>query len=949
MNPNSLKKSLHLPKSEFSMKANLVQREPLMLEQWEKIDCYSKILQSDRDEVFLLHDGPPYANGDIHIGHAVNKILKDIINRSQALLGKKVMYMPGWDCHGLPIEHAVEKKYGKGRLQKNEFKKKCRDYATKQISRQLRDFSRLGILTDWNTVYKTMDYSTEAKTLKALKMIWQKGNLLQGAKPVHWCCDCRSALAEAEVEYAPHESPAIDVAFVVSDPGSFLNHFSNLPTSVIIWTTTPWTIPANQAVAVGPKIEYVLLSNSTRQLIVAVELAQQVLERIGDNSYKEVTCFNGDQLQTSNSKIMLQHPLLDRSVPIVCADYVILDIGSGAVHTAPAHGLDDYSTGVRYGLAVESNVDSRGRFAVNDKPMPWDNMNVQQANHVIIDELGENVLSNRAYQHSYPHCWRHKTPLIFRATPQWFIAIDTEVCLHHIQSASWFPDWGEARISKMVSQRAEWCVSRQRLWGVPIPICLNKQSGEIHPRQDEIFDFAIDAIAQKGVEGWSQDNPRLLELLADEKDEYHLVGDILDVWFDSGVSHFSILAEGKPDKQVTANLYLEGSDQHRGWFQSSLLTAIAMGRTIPYKHVLTHGFVVDELGRKMSKSLGNVISPQELFKTLGADILRLMVAHSDTSGEMKFSEGILKQNTESYRRIRNTLRYLHSNLHDLNTEKVLPFEELLLIDKWIIIHTDDMLSRIYENYQNYAFHTCVQEIVSFCSITLGSFYLEINKDRLYTGAKNGQVRSSAQSAMFYILHRLIRAVAPILPFTCEELWQIMRKTDSQLVESVFLTTYDDLQIYTDKQLRREELSLIQLSSDEKENGLVEYIAFLQTLKESSDQKLETLRANGDVGSSLNSEVLLTCDAQTFSVLSKLGDEIRFILICSHVELRLNDTLPILSEVEVSAQASKQPKCDRCWHHVETTQHTFTDESENMVCHRCIVNMTKSDGEKRNYF
>ena len=931
MKIESLKSTLNLPSTPFAMKANLVNKEPEILKLWDRFKCYQKVSTRKSDDSFILHDGPPYANGDLHIGHAVNKILKDIVVRSQALQGKKVEYRPGWDCHGLPIEIAVEKKYGRGKLNQDIFISKCREFAGKTVAKQKTDFVRMGVIADWKNSYHTMDHFIEADTLKALKEIWKNDAVFRGKKPVHWCTSCRSALAEAEVEYAPHESFAIDVAMNIVDYG-MLKKYSKVPTAVIIWTTTPWTLPSNQAVCLGSTISYSLVSNGQIQLLIATDLVETVLKRINlPGDFKELEKFKGMELESKKSYITVAHPLFDRVVPLLRADYVELDVGTGLVHTAPAHGVDDYLTGVRYGLLPLSTIDEAGKFIC--KKNPWSGATVEEANELIIKHLDIAVLSVEKYTHSYPHCWRHKTPLLFRATPQWFIAIDSKTANAEIGKVQWFPQWGERRISNMVSQRAEWCISRQRSWGVPIPICLNRRTHLEHPKQSKIFDLAISVIREGGVEAWSDQHPKYIELLGKDINKYTLGSDILDVWFDSGVTHHSVMG-GR-----TSNLYLEGSDQHRGWFQSSMLTAVAMGRSAPYLQVVTHGFVVDEHGYKMSKSLGNIISPQKLFKTHGADILRLMIARSDTTSEMKISQTTLEQNSEIYRRIRNTLRYLHSNLYDYDYSSPIPFDELLLIDKWIVLYTNRLKVKLLNSYNSYQFHVCVTEITSFCSTILGSFYLEINKDRLYTGAKKGRARKSAQSAMHYILQSLLKMTSPIIPFTCEELWQIYKKTDKKIPDSVALSIEYEGNPYSDSDF----------NTYQNQDELFHLFSKLTELKSMCDAKIEEARTQNQIGSSLAAEITIHCDQDSHALFKKYKDELHYIAICSKLDLSCDKQHTKLSAAKVEVRVSSKDKCERCWSYSEIQPLEFADGSSSSLCLRCQKNIQSEDGDSRKYF
>ncbi|MHB1993212.1 isoleucine--tRNA ligase, partial [Metallibacterium scheffleri] len=788
------KHTLQLPQTDFPMRGDLPKREPAWLAEWERVGRYAQIQQAsaDRARTFVLHDGPPYANGAIHLGHAVNKILKDIVVRSRLLAGFRAPYVPGWDCHGLPIEIAVEKKFGKAgeKLDAAAFRQKCREYAAQQIDVQRADFKRLGVLGDWEHPYRTMDFSYEADMLRALARIIARGHLTRGFKPVHWCFDCGSALAEAEIEYQDKDSPAIDVAFDAIDGRALAAKFGidagDAIVSVPIWTTTPWTLPANQAVALNAEIDYALVEGPARAgrrvlLVVAAALVEPALRRYGIEPAAVLGHAPGAQLtgQPGATLTQLRHPFYDRQVPLILGGHVSAEDGTGAVHTAPGHGQEDFAVGQLYGLAVVNPVDGKGVFLPDTGIFAG--QHVWKANSTIIETLRARgvLLAHASVHHSYPHCWRHRTPVIFRATPQWFIGMDTAGLRRDALAAianevEWFPGWGEERIAGMVAGRPDWCISRQRTWGVPIALFVDKACGTPHPRSVELLEQVAQRVAQGGVDAWYALDAR--ELLGDEAARYDKVTDVLDVWFDSGVTHACVVdarpelaQDGHADWRV---MYLEGSDQHRGWFQSSLLTRVAMTGHAPYRQVLTHGFTVDEQGRKMSKSLGNGIEPQDVMKRLGADILRLWIASADYSNEMALSEQILQRVSDTYRRLRNTSRFLLANLDGFDPARhLLPVADCLLLDQWIIAQAEALQQQIVTAYDRYAFAEVVQRVQNFCTNELGALYLDITKDRLYTMPRDSRGRRSAQSAMFRILEAMVRWLAPVLAFTSEEIWQ----------------------------------------------------------------------------------------------------------------------------------------------------------------------------------
>ena len=937
------KKTLNLPKTSFPMKANLAQREPERLKYWDSINLYAQIREKFSDKPkFILHDGPPYANGAIHIGHAVNKVLKDIIVKSKTLSGFDAPYIPGWDCHGLPIELMVEKKIGKAgvKVDPDVFRKACRDYASKQVGLQRDEFIRIGIFGDWEKPYLSMDYAFEADIIRSFGKICRNGYLDKGAKPVHWCTDCGSALAEAEVEYENKRSPAIDVAFPVIDESDLFErchhipeHHGSGPIAIVIWTTTPWTLPANQAVAVHPEFEYAIVqctyNGHSRRLIIAEELLKHVMLRYGLEQYKVVAYCAGSALE----KVLLQHPFYNREVPIILGTHVTLEAGTGAVHTAPGHGQDDYVVGQKYGLPVDNPVADNGTFGPNTEYFAGEH--VFNANEHVVEVLRErNVLIHEeAIEHSYPHCWRHKTPIIFRATPQWFISMEKtglrEKALSEIKRVGWIPDWGQARIENMVSARPDWCVSRQRNWGVPIALFVHKDSGEIHPKSGDLIEKVASLVEQDGIEAWFKLDP--VELLGEEGAHYTKINDILDVWFDSGVTHACVL-DRRSDLDFPADLYLEGSDQHRGWFQSSLLTSVAMNEVAPYRTVLTHGFTVDADGRKMSKSRGNVVAPQKVMNNLGADVLRLWVAATDYRGEMSVSDEILKRTSDVYRRLRNTARYLLANLHGFDPETdLVSFDKMLSLDRWAVDCAYCLQQEIIDAYDNYHFLQVYQKAHHFCAVDMGGFYLDITKDRLYTTQADSLVRRSGQSAMYHIAEALTRWLAPILSFTADEIWQYL---PGKRCDAIFLESWYP--------------SLVPLEMENLLNR--DFWAAVIEVREVISKELEKLREQGEIGSALDAEVEIYCDQSYFQILDLLGDELRFVLITSYASAVSDEFCPDdairteLTGIRLKVKPSKHPKCVRCWHRRQDVGDNY-DHPE--LCGRCVKNVV-SFGETRYY-
>jgi isoleucyl-tRNA synthetase len=938
------KNTINLPNTGFPMKADLANREPAMLEEWERTRVYDKIRAIARGRpAFVLTDGPPYANGAIHLGHAVNKILKDIIVKSRTLDGYDAPYVPGWDCHGLPIEMQVEKTHGRvgQKIDARAFRAACRAYAMKQVDAQRADFKRLGVLGDWDNPYMTMMARFEAEQLRALSLIIENGHLYKGFKPVHWCLNCRSALAEAEVEYEDKTSPSVYVRFEVIDRADLARRLGlattdgkalldGVPTAVAIWTTTPWTLPANRAVAVHPQIDYSLvefdLGDGGERLFVATELVGAVMNTLGVTTWVIIAAAKGADLE----RMLLQHPFYDRQVPVILGDHVTLDAGTGAVHTAPGHGLDDYVVGRRYDLEVDNPVGGDGRFLASTPLFAGEQ--VFDANAHVTEVLREHhrLLKGEPYHHSYPHCWRHKTPVIFRATPQWFISMERaglrKGALEAIAHVDWMPSWGEQRISSMIAGRPDWCVSRQRTWGVPLPLFVDKLTGELHPRTAELIEEVAKLVERDGIDAWFDLDPAAL--LGADADSYDKATDVMDVWFDSGTVHHAV-SQIRPEITAPSDLYLEGSDQHRGWFHSSLLTSVAMHGRAPYRAVLTHGFTVDEKGRKMSKSIGNVLVPQKLTSTLGADVVRLWVAATDYSNEMSVSDEILKRMADSYRRMRNTLRFLLGNLHGFDPERhAVPWNDLVGLDQWAISKAFAVQNDVVTAFRNYEFHDIYQKVHNFCVVELGGFYLDIIKDRLYTTGTVSLPRRSAQTAMFHIAESMVRWLAPILSFTAEEAWKFL---PGARTESVFLNTWHRFP-----------------PGAERESG-VDWPLFI-ALKADVARELERLRSAGDIGAPLEAEVTLYAPAAQAARFSALRDELRFLLITSQAHVIETDT-PAGSAVPSSAEGvwievlpSTQPKCVRCWH---LRADVGSDPRHPELCARCVVNI-EGPGEERKF-
>ena len=934
------KKTVNLPKTDFPMKADLAVREPRQIDLWASQRIYERIreVSAGRSKRFVLHDGPPYANGPLHLGHVVNKVLKDIVVKSHSMDGYDAPYIPGWDCHGLPIELAVEKKYGKPgqKLDAAAFRAACRAFAQSQVDLQRTGFKRLGVFGDWDRPYLTMAPGYEAQQIRAIGKIIRNGHLYRGAKPVHWCLDCRSALAEAEVEYEDRTSTAIDVAFDVVDVADFARRAQidpatlNGTVSVVIWTTTPWTLPANEAVTLRDDFHYLALGvqqhGRARVLILAADLAEACLARYGIVESRTLGRFEGRALEG----LTLRHPWLERQVPVILGEHVTLDAGTGAVHTAPAHGQEDYIVATRYGIPVVNPVGPNGRF-LPDTPLVA-GLKVDDANAVVVQELERRgaLLHQMPLRHSYPHCWRHKTPLIFLATPQWFISMDQRGLrantLRDIRLVRWTPAWGEQRITSMIEGRPDWCVSRQRTWGVPLALFVHRQTAQLHPRTQELLLEVARRVEQQGIDAWFALDPA--ELLGAEAEQYEKLTDVMDVWADSGLS-FECVPATHPDFHAPVDLYLEGSDQHRGWFHSSLLMSEALYARAPYRGVLTHGFTVDDKGRKMSKSLGNGIEPQAIWNTLGADMLRLWVAATDYANEMSLSQEILKRMSDSYRRMRNTVRFLLGNLNDFDPALALPMQDLVALDRWALRRTHTLQMEIAAAYRDYGFHLIYQKVHNFCIVDLGGLYLDILKDRLYTLPAAGKARRSAQTAMWHIAECIVRWLAPILSFTAEEMWRHLR---GERPESVFLTTWHELPALPEDDIDWDQLI---------------------ALRGAATRELERLRMAGSIGSPLDATLEIWCTAARRRALSGLGEELRFFTITSQALVHGGDEHPppdavpaagIEEGVWLRVSASADPKCVRCWHH---RPDVGVSAEHPELCSRCVNNLSMP-GEQRRF-
>ena len=934
--------TLNLPDTPFPMRGDLPRREPGWVQQWEKSGDKEGLYKRLRDArvgkpLFVLHDGPPYANGQIHMGHAVNKVLKDMIVKTRQLMGFDAQYAPGWDCHGLPIENAIEKEFGR-KLSRDEMQAKSRAFATAQIGQQMVDFKRLGVLGDWEHPYKTMDFANEAGELRAFKRVIERGFVYRGLKPVYWCFDCGSSLAEFEIEYQDKKSFTIDVGFKCAEPEKLAAAFG-LPALakdafVVIWTTTPWTIPANQALNLNPELEYSLVDTERGLLLLASALVDKCLERYGLAGTVVATT-----LGKSLDEIRLRHPFAevdagyDRLTPVYLADYATADDGTGIVHSSPAYGVDDFNSCISHGMKIDDILNPVQGSGVYEPTLPlFGGQFIWKAQQAIIDALRDagRLFATSTITHSYPHCWRHKTPVIYRAAAQWFVRMDEgegvftkdkapatlrQLALAAIDQNTFYPENGKLRLRDMITGRPDWCISRQRSWGVPIPFFLHKDSGELHPRTMDILDQAADIVEKGGIEAWSRVTAE--EILGPvDAPEYTKSTDILEVWFDSGSTFFHVLrgthkgtAEhpGFHPDGPEADLYLEGHDQHRGWFHSALLLACALYGRAPYRGLLTHGFTVDSKGIKMSKSLKNGIEPQEVSDKLGAEIIRLWVAASDYSGDIAGDKKILDRVVDGYRRIRNTLRFLLANTSDFNHETdAVPLEDLLEIDRYALARAAQLQADILQHFQVYEFHPVVSKLQIYCSEDLGAFYLDVLKDRLYTTAPKSFARRSAQTALWHITHAMLRWMAPMLSFTAEEAFPVFAPGASF---SIFTETFWHLE-----------------SGDA---ALLAKWDRVHAIREAANKAIEEVRKDGGVGSSLQAELVIAANAEDRALLASLGDDLKFVTITSAVTVVEGDALV------VTVTPSAAPKCERCWH---WRSDVGADAAYPTICGRCTSNL-----------
>lgn len=933
------KNTLNLPNTEFPMRGNLVKREPRMLQRWYEHDLYGMMRNAKQGKkLFILHDGPPYANGSIHIGHSVNKILKDIIIKSKGLMGYDAPYVPGWDCHGLPIELKVEQLIGKPgeKISPATFRIACRKYAAEQATGQKNDFIRLGILGDWDHPYMTMDFNTEANIIRALGKVIANGHLYKGVKPVHYCIECHSSLAEAEVEYYDYNSYSMDVAFATTDVYSLANKFGitnfNGPASLLIWTTMPWTLPANRAICLHPEFDYQLINIDGQGWIIAANLVHSVMQRAGISQWEILGNAKGSALKS----LRFHHPFMGFDVPVVMGQHVTLDAGTGAVHTAPGHGPDDYIVGQKYGLEVANLVGPDGCYLPGTHPI-LDGLSIFKVNNLLVKLLlaGGTLVNVAKLTHSYPHCWRHKTPVIFRATPQWFISMEQnglrKKSLAEIKDVQWIPGWGQNHIKNMVAIRPDWCISRQRTWGVPISLFIHKKTEALHPQTLELIEEVAKRIEMYGTQAWWDLD--ISEFLGDDAMHYNKVTDTLDVWFDSGSTHSSVIAARSDFKGYEPDMYLEGSDQHRGWFMSSLMISTAMKSKAPYRQVLTHGFIVDSQGRKMSKSIGNVISPQQVIDKFGADILRLLAASTDYTSKIVVSDKILKRSSDTYRRIRNTARFLLANLNDFNpAQHSLSPEQMVMVDRWAVGRAKVAQAVIIDAYNCYDFHNVVQRIMQFCSMEMGSFYLDIIKDRQYTTKTNSLTRRSCQTAIYHIIEALVRWMAPIMSFTADEIWGFMPG-----IRSPFVFTeewYQDLF----------GLDRTQLMND------AYWDTFIQ-VRSKVNKVIEQARADKLIRGSLEAQVTLYAEPVLAAQLRELGDELCFGLLTSEANVANYSsagTDAVQSEglkgLKITLAKADGDKCHRCWHYQSNIGH---NSKHPKICSRCVINIIGL-GEERKF-
>ena len=949
------RKTLNLPDTPFPMRGDLPKREPAWVKEWEDQGTYQK-LRAARHKCakgkFILHDGPPYANGNIHIGHAVNKILKDMIVKARQLDGFDAQYIPGWDCHGLPIENAIEKLHGRN-LPRDEMQAKSRAFATEQIAGQMKDFKRLGVLGDWERPYRTMDFKTEANEIRAFKRVMERGFVYRGLKPVYWCFDCGSSLAEFEIEYADKKSQTLDVGFLCAEPEKLSAAFGgvaiNKDAFAVIWTTTAWTIPANQAMNLNPELTYALVDTERGLLVLAESLVEKCLER-----YKLTGQVVATTLGKSLGMINFKHPLshvhegYNRLSPIYLADYATADDGTGIVHSSPAYGVEDFNSCVAYGMKYDdilNPVQGNGRY--EDTLPLFGGLNIWKACPEVINTLRDNsrLFSTVDIQHSYPHCWRHKSPVIYRAASQWFVRMDAgegvftkdkapkslrETALDAIEQTNFYPENGKTRLRDMIAGRPDWCISRQRSWGVPLPLFTHVDSGDLHPKTVEMIDLAAEMVEAGGIEAWSKASTAEIfaKVGADHAEQYTKSTDILEVWFDSGTTHTTVLKGSHGDKNADgsfiyahnegaeADLYLEGHDQHRGWFHSSLLTAAAMYGRAPYRGLLTHGFTVDGQGRKMSKSMGNVVAPQEVSDKMGAEIIRLWAASTDYSGDLSIDEKILARVVDGYRRIRNTLRFLLANVSDFDAATdAVPLSELLEVDRYALSRAAQLQDEILAHYKVYEFHPVVAKLQLYCSEDLGGFYLDVLKDRLYTTAANSYARRSAQTALWHITQAMLRWMAPFLSFTAEEAWKLFGKSETG---TIFTETYWQFEA--------------------ADTALIAKYSRIRAIRDEVNKAIENLRSAGTVGSSLQAEVTLTVPQEDHVLLNTLNDDLKFIFITSAIELVAGNA------INIAVRPSKYTKCERCWHYCEDVGSHAAHPS---ICGRCVSNLEGS-GEVRTH-
>ena len=951
------KSTLNLPETSFPMRGNLAQNEPKMLANWAERDLYKQIRKncSERPK-FILHDGPPYANGDIHLGHALNKILKDIIIKSKTLAGFDAPYVPGWDCHGLPIEHRVEKKIGKAgaKVPFAEFRQKCREYAAKQIEGQKKDFIRLGVFGEWDNPYQSMDFQFEADIIRSLSKIVKNGHLHKGFKPVYWSVVGASALAEAEVEYQDKISLSIDVRYPSIDQELLLSKFKSVGTdsssgsesdsdlgegdvSAIIWTTTPWTIPASQAISISANLEYALVEmdaaseNDERfgigkeRVIVAAEMVDTVMARYGIENYRTVAMCAGSNLENS----VFHHPYLDRKIPMILGDHVTTEAGTGLVHTAPDHGADDFTVARTYGIETINLVNANGVYS--EQTEHFAGQHVYKVDEPICELLADRrrLIRKEKFSHSFPHCWRTKTPLIYRATPQWFISMDKNGLRHkaldEIKNVKWIPDWGQARIEGMVDGRPDWCISRQRTWGVPLCLLVRKDNDELHPDTTELMEKVAQLVEKEGMQAWFDLD--LKDLIGEQAEDYLKVNDTLDVWFDSGVTHQCVLNR-RDDLVEPADLYLEGSDQHRGWFQSSLLTGLAINGHAPYKAVLTHGFVVDSNGNKMAKSGKNAMPPIQVINKLGADILRLWVGSTDYSSEITVSQEILNRTADTYRRLRNTARFFLSNLNGFDPAKdVVLAADMLPLDRWAVDCAFNAQEQIKSAFDDYNFLVATQTMHHFCAMDMGSFYLDIIKDRQYTAKAGSLAHKSCQTALYHIMQAMVRWFMPVMSFTSQELWSHIPGNDK---DTIFWETWYEGLFTNDVDAK--------IGDDDWSK--------IAKVKDEVNRQLESMRKESGIGSSLEAEVTLYVNGELAECLEKLDDELRFVLITSQAKIvkKQGGEPSELDGLGIKITASINEKCDRCWHRRDDVGE---DDNHPSLCTRCVENVD-GEGEIRRY-